>query len=87
MCLHKIKNETLDCPIIDFKPQTETINYTGSCDYLELDNITESIFGKNNLNKLQLNMRGIISKQARFEELINGIESSHEVHALLICKT
>ena len=40
-----------------------------------------------NLNVVQLNIRGLVSKQAQVSELLNKLEKSLEIHALILCET
>ena len=45
------------------------------------------MFPHGNLNIIQLNVRGLLSKQSQLNELINRLEKSLDLHALVLCET
>ena len=65
------------------------VNYefVDHCDYLELEDITPGTLPKENLNLLQMNVRGLISKQIKLQSLLETLENSSDVHCLLLCET
>ena len=56
-------------------------------DYLDVGELSTSMFPQGNLNIIQLNVRGLLSKQSKLNELINKVEKSLELNALVLCET
>ena len=56
-------------------------------DYLDVGELSTSKSPQGNLNIIQLNVRGLLSKQSKLNELINNVEKSLDLHALVLCET
>ena len=56
-------------------------------DYLDVGELSKSMFPQGTLNIIQLNVRGLLSKQSKLNELINNVEKSLDLHALVLCET
>ena len=56
-------------------------------DYFDAGELSTSMFQHGNLNIIQLNIRGLLSKQSQVNELINRLEKSLDLHALVLCET
>ena len=56
-------------------------------DYLDVGELSTSMFPQGNLNIIQLNVRGLLSKQSKLNELINNVEKSLDLHTLVLCET
>ena len=56
-------------------------------DYIDVGELSTSKSPQGNLNIIQLNVRGLISKQSKLSELINKVEKSLDLHALILCET
>ena len=61
--------------------------FTYNSDYLDVDELSASMCQQSNLNIIQLNVRGLLSKQSQINDLITRIEKSLEIHALILCET
>ena len=53
------------------------------CDYVDFDSINELIPTNNDLSIMQLNIRGLLNKQDRLNEIINECQAD----AILLCET
>ena len=56
-------------------------------EYFDVGDLSTSMFPQGNLNIIQLNIRGLLSKQSKLNELINKVEKSLDLHALVLCET
>ena len=56
-------------------------------DYFDVGELSTSMFPQGNLNIIQLNIRGLLSKQSKLNELINRLETCLDLHALILCET
>ena len=56
-----------------------------SCDYVEMNNLI--VTGKGDLTVIQLNVRGITSKQMKVKELIDTSIKSNTPDIILLCET
>ena len=61
--------------------------FSNDSDYFDVGELSPTMFPSGNLNIIQLNVRGLLSKQSRINELIGKIEKSLELHALVLCET
>ena len=61
-------------------------NYKDSCDYLDLDK-TEDVITSGDLNLIQLNIRGLISKQNMLTKETHSEKSSGVVHVYMLNET
>ena len=67
-----------------FNYQTNPLTDIVTCNYLELDNYDRKL-NTSELSVIQLNVRGLISKQHDLCELINKLK--HKVHVIILCET
>ena len=61
--------------------------FSFNSDYLDVGELSTSKSPQGNLNIIQLNVRGLLSKQSKLNELINKVEKSLDLHALVLCET
>ena len=61
-------------------------NYMDSCDYLDLD-MTDDVITSDDLNLIQLNIRGLISKQNMLIKETHNEKSSGVVHVYMLNET
>ena len=90
MCLQGIKKQISDrLNNIDVtnNNNNDSYDFVDHCDYLELENITPETLPKDNLNLLQINVRGIVGKQNKLHSLLDKLESFSDIHCLLLCET
>ena len=62
-CLDKLQQEITD---LDFGD-----NFIDNCDYLDHDEFKEVTINRNDLSIIQINIRGIINKQAELSKVLN----------------
>ena len=86
MCLQGIKKQITD-RLDKTDLSNETNEFVDHCDYLELENLTQDTLPKGNLNLMQLNIRGLVSKQNKIYSLLNILEKYNDIHCLLLCET
>ena len=67
-----------------FNYQTNPLNDIVTCNYLEIDSYDRKL-NTSELSVIQLNVRGLISKQHDLCELINKLK--HKVHVIILCET
>ena len=83
MCvLTKIKDNHYQ-QVFDFEDNI----FRSESDYFDAGELSTSMFPHGNLNIIQLNIRGLLSKQSQLNELINRLEKSLDLHALVLCET
>ena len=87
MCLQGIKKQISNRLINTKVDNNDSYDFVDHCDYLELENITPETLPKDNLNLLQINFRGIVSKQNKLHSLLDKLESFSDIHCLLLCET
>ena len=87
MCLQGIKKQVSDCLEINDIMNKESYDFVDHCDYLELENITSKTIPKDNLNLLQINVRGLIGKQNNLQSLLDKLENNSNIRCILLCKT
>ena len=90
MCLQGIKKQISDrLNNIDVtnNNNNDSYDFVDHCDYLELENITPETLPKDNLNLMQINVRGLVGKQNKLHSLLDKLESFSDIHCLLICET
>ena len=61
--------------------------FQSDSDYFDAGELSTSMFPQGNLNIIQLNIRGLLSKQSQLNELINRLEKSLDLYALVLCET
>ena len=66
---------------------TENFEFVDHCDYLELEDITPKTLPKDNLNLLQMNVRGLVGKQSKLQSLLDKLENTSDIHCLLLGET
>ena len=66
---------------------SESYDFVDHCDYLEPENITPKTLPRDNLNILQMNVRGLVGKQNKLQALLDKLENYSDIHCLLLCKT
>ena len=82
MCLNNIMQA---CDgLNEFNYQTNPLNDIVTCNYLEVDSYDRKL-NTSELSVIQLNVRGLISKQHDLCELINKLK--HKVHVIILCET
>ena len=83
MCvLTKIKDNHYQ-QVFDFEDNI----FRSESDYFDAGELSTLMFPHGNLNIIQLNVRGLLSKQSQLNELINRLEKSLDLHALVLCET
>ena len=87
MCVLYNKRDIYDQLTLDLENEDGTFTNQNLCDYIEIGEFLKSMYSPGNLNLIQLNVRGLLSKQPKINELIDNIEMSLEIHALLLCET
>ena len=87
MCLQGIKKQVSDRLINNDIINKESYDFVDHCDYLELENITSETLPKDNLNLLQINVRGLIGKQNNLQSLLDKLENNSNIHCILLCET
>ena len=68
----------------EFNYQTNPLNDIVTCNYLEVDSYDRKL-NTSELSVIQLNVRGLISKQHDLCKLINKLK--HKVHVIILCET
>ena len=90
MCLTKSQSKSLN-PRADNLLQLPDICSVISqdlCDYVDLEDVQSLNLTENDLLCLQLNIRGLISKQSHISHLINNCsKSTKKVDVVLLCET
>ena len=87
MCLQGIKKQVSDRLKNNDIMNKESYDFVDHCDYLELENITSETLPKDNLNLLQINVRGLIGKQNNLQSLLDKLENNSNIHCILLCET
>ena len=87
MCLQGIKKQIFNRLNNNEFMNSESYDFVNHCDYLELENITPKTLPKDNLNLLQMNVRGLVGKQNKLQSLLDKLENYSDFHCLLLCKT
>ena len=87
MCLQGIKQQIFNRLNNNEFMNNESYDFVDHCDYLEIENITPKTLPRGNLNILQMNVRGLVSKQNKLQSLIDKLENYSDLHCLLLCKT
>ena len=87
MCLQGIKKQISDHLKNNEIMNSETYDFVDHCDYLELENITPKTLPQDNLNLLQMNVRGLVGKQNKLQSLLDKLENNSDIHCLLLCET
>ena len=79
MCLNNIRiANTFDNNMLDNYPSK--INFSDTCDYVDYEDIEKLKCLKGNVNIMQINVQGIISKQGQLNDLLNKYCSKFEIH-------
>ena len=90
MCLTKpqniphdrLNNEVNALPDIGLDMSQDT------CDYIKIDEVCTLCLSQNDLLVLQLNIRGLVSKQSDISRLITDCTNSHKkVNVVMLCET
>ena len=87
MCLQRIKKQISDRLEKNKIANTDNFEFVDHCDYLELDDVTPQTLPKDNLNLLQMNVRGLVGKQSKLQSLLDKLENNSDIHCLLLCET
>ena len=88
MCLQRIKKQISDClDQCNKLIENDHFDFVDHCDYLEIYDIDHNTLPKNNLNILQLNITGLTNKQNKLQAIINKLETSSNLHCLILCET
>ena len=87
MCLQGIKQQIFDRLNDNELMNNESYDFVDHCDYLELENITPRTIPRDNLNLLQMNVRGLVGKQNKLQSLLDNLENHSNIHFLLLCET
>ena len=87
MCLQGIKQQIFNRLNNNEFMNNESYDFVDHCDYLEIENITPKTLPQGNLNILQMNVRGLVSKQNKLQSLIDKLENYSDLHCLLLCET
>ena len=87
MCLQGIKQQIFNRLNNNEVMNNESYDFVDHCDYLEIENITPKTLPRANLNILQMNVRGLVSKQNKSQSLIDKLENYSDLHCLLLCET
>ena len=87
MCLQGIKQQIFDRLNNNEVMNNESYDFVDHCDYLELENITPKTMPRDNLNLLQMNVRGLVGKQNKLQSLLDNLENYSNIHCLLLCET
>ena len=87
MCLQGIKKQIFNRLNNNEFMNSESYDFVDHCDYLELENITPKTLPRDNLNLLQMNVRGLVGKQNKLQSLLDKLENYSDIHCLLLCET
>ena len=89
MCLQGIKKQITDhlyqCEKLISRDQ---FDFVDRWDYQDIDDIRTNSLTQRNLNILQLNIRGLLTKQGQLNTIINNLETKiSNLHRILLCET
>ena len=89
MCLHKLSELPHDSLHQNLTDLTSLgLNSTkDTCDYISLDDIKDVVSTKNDLLVIQLNIRGILSKQSSLSNLISECTRDTKIDVVILCET
>ena len=85
MCIFTNIKDSNDQQTIDLDYGDNTLPLDS--EYFDVGDLSTSMFPQGNLNIIQLNIRGLLSKQSKLNELIHKVEKSLDLHALVLCET
>ena len=82
MCLQGIKQQIFDRLTNNELMNNESYDFVDHCDYLELENIIPKTIPRDNLNLLQMNVRGLFGKQNKMQSLLDKLENYSNIHCI-----
>ena len=85
MCFTKLKDgiDNLNQALTEFYFDTD---YTDNCDYLEQESLKEVPINHEDLTVIQINIRGLISKQNKLLDFLNGCNKS-KIDVVILAET
>ena len=63
------------------------LNLEDTCDYIEIDETKDISFSQYDLSILQMNIRGLLSKQRELSRLLFDLTGDRKIDVVILCET